>query len=765
MVLPVVVVAAGVFAARPALWPWVLPALWPIIDLAPWTGWIHFTESDALVLAVVAGVGLREAMRPLPSHAAGKAFRVGPAALGLFTLLAISYLVSAWRTPIPLPPYDPALFASYKTPLNGVRLLKGFVLALALIPALQASGRVLGPQAPTRLATGLIVGLLMASLVATWERFAFPGLLNFAADYRTTALFWDMHVGGATLDGWLALTLPFALAAFLLSQNLKWRILTLAVLGVAAYATLTTFSRGLYAGVGVGLVVLLLALRSQTAKIAAAGPPTLRGGGWVAILLLLALAPASFAGGGYRGLAALLGFVWLIYLVGGRAHGVRKRVSLTAIALGIMLGLASLPATYLPKGPYLVFGALFFAGLALAIRAWQSPSAGRITTALALTAATGVAAAGVGLHWGEGTGSTGIILAVAAGLVILTIQVSTRPLWHATAQQATTALLVLGAVAALAAGAGSYYMGERFSTTSQDLQGRIDHWMEGASLVRTPADALFGIGLGRYPEAYFWAGPLAANAGSWQLPDEAGNRFSRLGTTRSVLGFGELFRISQQVPSDTLGPFHYRMRVRAPAISKLHLEVCRKHLLYTQKCAIKEFKVDADQWTEVSGSTNAGSLTPSTGFNWQPTVLSLAASGRAPVDVDDVEIIDNTGRMIVANGDFHAGVAHWFFSSDRHHLPWHAKSLPLHVWIEQGWLGVIAIGATLLAALARTALGRVRTHPFAPPLLAGLIGFLIVGIFDSLLDMPRMTIMLFLLCWVALTLAPPSARATSSVPN
>jgi hypothetical protein len=35
-----------------------------------------------------------------------------------------------------------------------------------------------------------------------------PGLTNFASDYRTSALFWEMHVGGAALDAWLMLSFP-----------------------------------------------------------------------------------------------------------------------------------------------------------------------------------------------------------------------------------------------------------------------------------------------------------------------------------------------------------------------------------------------------------------------------------------------------------------------------------------------------------------------------------------------------------------------------
>jgi hypothetical protein len=759
--LPVALLAIALFAHSPACWLWVFPALLPVIDLSPWTGWIHFTESDALALAVVAGVGLREALRPAPGPGEPPPWRAGPVPLLLFALLAASYAVSAWRTPIPLPPFDAALFAGYKTPLNGLRLLKGFVLALALIPALHVAGRMLGARAPGHLGRGLMLGLVTSALAATWERFAFPGLLNFSTDYRTTGLFWDMHVGGAALDAWIALTLPFALAAFLTGHRVRQRLLDLCILALATYVTLTTFSRGLYAGAAIGAVVLLLALRPGFAAA-----PTGKGGAagrglWLASLGLFIAAPVVFAGGGYRGLAALLGFAALIYLA-PTAHATLPR---PAVPVALLLGggagaLAGWLGEHLPKGPYVIFGMLFFAALGASLLDRRRPAPAGAATALALTAAAGVAAAQVSLYWGEGKGSTGILAAIAAALALLLVHAGARPLWQATVRGAMNGLLVLGLAATVAAGLGSYYVGERFSTTSEDLAGRMAHWREGAALVRTPMDAAFGIGLGRYPEAYFWAGPLAGNAGSWQLVDEAGNRFSRLAATRHVLGFGELFRISQQVPADTRGPLHYQLRVRAPAPTTLHLEVCRKHLLYAADCTIDEFKVTAGEWTAVAGSTQDRGLKPRDGLERQPAVLSLAVSGRAPVDIDDVAVIDGLARPIVHNGDFQAGVDHWFFSSDRHHLPWHAKSLPLHVWIEQGALGLLAVGATLAAGLGRLAFGRVRRHPLAPPLLAGLVGFLGVGLFDSLLDMPRMTLSLFLMSWVALSLAPqaPAGR-------
>ena len=55
----------------------------------------------------------------------------------------------------------------------------------------------------------------VAALTVVWERYAFTGLLNFSSDYRATGMFWEMHVGGAALDGYLALGVPFVVWAFM----------------------------------------------------------------------------------------------------------------------------------------------------------------------------------------------------------------------------------------------------------------------------------------------------------------------------------------------------------------------------------------------------------------------------------------------------------------------------------------------------------------------------------------------------------------------
>ena len=78
----------------------------------------------------------------------------------------------------------------------------------------------------------------------------------------------------------------------------------------------------------------------------------------------------------------------------------------------------------------------------------------------------------------------------------------------------------------------------------------------------------------------------------------------------------------------------------------------------------------------------------------------------------------------------------------------------MNVLFEQGMVGLVIWGALLAGALWRVSLGSARQNPLAPALAAGLISFMVVGLFDSLLDVPRLAWLFYLLVLIALTLPP-----------
>ena len=145
----------------------------------------------------------------------------------------------------------------------------------------------------------MLVGLTVVALAVVWERTAYVGLWDFSSPYRATALFWEMHVGGAAIDAYLALAMPFvAWALWTTRSPLRWAAAAALAL-LAAYACLTTFSRGVYLAVAGPLVLLGVLLRSRpsaTASSTETPPPRWRPPATAALALALALEVAAVLG-------------------------------------------------------------------------------------------------------------------------------------------------------------------------------------------------------------------------------------------------------------------------------------------------------------------------------------------------------------------------------------------------------------------------------------------------------------------------------------
>ncbi len=241
----------------PALWLIVIPALLPALDLAPWTGWFFLDEFDLFVLVTLA-VGLWKL--PTAWHT-----DISKISVALLLLVAASYGISALTGLLPWQALDANAFSNYYSHYNAVRILKGFVWAVALFPLWLYAMRQ-GVEVGKYFMAGMALGLFAVSAVALWERLVFPGLFDFASDYRISATFSGMHVGGAYLDAYLSAALPFA-ALWLVTTQKHWaRGAALLLVGLGSYALLVTYSRGAYLAFAVTAVVFSVAVMLQMIK-------------------------------------------------------------------------------------------------------------------------------------------------------------------------------------------------------------------------------------------------------------------------------------------------------------------------------------------------------------------------------------------------------------------------------------------------------------------------------------------------------------------
>ena len=250
---------AGFFGWR--VLPLLVPALVPVIGFAPWTGWITFDELDLVVLAVAAGVYAAIALTAPPHKPVAWRYRTlrwRAAVRVLMAVFALSAFIAVWRGFDQAGGVDFGFWQGFQEPMNSLRAGKSFFLVLLLLPLWQKASD-LQPASVQRLSRAAwVLVLVTTSLGAVWERWLYTGLLDFSTDYRTTSLFWEMNVGGASLDGALALSLPFAMLWAMAERRPLRFVAALAVLLLAFYASLTTFSRGVYLAVPVGMALCAL---------------------------------------------------------------------------------------------------------------------------------------------------------------------------------------------------------------------------------------------------------------------------------------------------------------------------------------------------------------------------------------------------------------------------------------------------------------------------------------------------------------------------
>lgn len=755
-----------VTVVRFSRWPLALLPLLPLAGLAPWTGWLVVEEWDLLVLATAAGGYARLALglpgKPKPGSSPRLVVWV------VLALYACLTLVAMFRGVANAGGWSWGWWQGYREPLNSLRLAKPVMEVVLLLPLWQVLYGRDHAAAVRTLLQGMILLTCVAALPVWWERIAFPGLLNASSDYRATGFFWEMHVGGAALDAVLSMGAPFVLLGLLTAGRTRAWVICSLVGAVTFYAALATFSRIVYVAVPAALLVcgLLHLRRGPTAGHQAPRGLVL------AATLLVALALAAiwlFPVAGYRGLLALLGTFVLLLLTRRRVAAAPLGAANAAAAL-LAIGVVVVVSVGLAKGAYVAFAGCWLLGM---IGCWhgRKDPVGRLGALLAYGGFIGALAGlvAVAWYWG-GAGALDRAWPVALCLLLLWLLTARPGPWVWPEGVRWHALVTVGAacmMAVVAVFSGGSYMGDRVTNVAQDSHDRQRHWQLLFDLLRTPDDRILGYGLGRVPTQLATAGVPEVSAGDIRLSDGAGSHLM-LAAAMHVQGWGEMLRISQRIERPAPGSLKVRLRIRSPAPISLHTEVCNKHLLYDGQCktANLALKAGTEAWQPMELDLTGDDLSPGPWYAPRMVVFSLALDQQgARAEVDDVQLLDLTGRELLRNGSFSDGLEQWFLTSDRHHMPWHAKNMAVHLWFEQGpiALGLLACASLLLFARA---LGSVRAHPLMPAVAGAMVGIVIVGQVDSVFDIPRAAFLALWMLGVGLGLhMPPSRPALPAVRN
>jgi glycopeptide antibiotics resistance protein len=282
----------------------------------------------------------------------------------------------------------------------------------------------------------------------------------------------------------------------------------------------------------------------------------------------------------------------------------------------------------------------------------------------------------------------------------------------------------------------------RMSQAGTDLGIRMAHWADALQM-RDPGwpTALFGMGLGRYPETHYWRSE-ESRAATYGLGSETGNTFLRLGS-------GSPLYMEQFVTTKPQHDYSLSLNARSDQPdTQVSVSICEKWLLTSARCTFKSIDVTGSgRWQPVQTHMQSGDVGSGPWYAARPIKLSIYSSNaHAVVDVDNLRLQATDGGDLLVNGDFSRGLDRWFFTVDNDR-PWHIWSLPTQVQFDQGWLGVAAL--TLFVAVGLWRAGRDAWHgdAMAGALLASSAGFLVIGTLDSLVDSPRLLMLLLLLIW------------------
>ena len=316
-------------------------------------------------------------------------------------------------------------------------------------------------------------------------------------------------------------------------------------------------------------------------------------------------------------------------------------------------------------------------------------------------------------------------------------------------------LLVIGALVALPVLRGSMIQ-QRFNVIDQDRDSRSYHWYDALAMRDDDnATQLFGMGLGSYPRTFFWLNTENTHPASYEIANEAGNNYLRL-RGGDALFFGQYIAIEAHTP------YRLVLDIRGVTGTALSASLCEKSLQYSLRCNTVVTTTSQPGWEHVEQAIDSDAVGERVagGLLKRPVQLSLY-NGNGPgklLDVDNVQLLDSTGANRLVNGDFSQGSDFWLFSAEKHN-PWHIFNFWVHLLFDQGWLGLGVFFLLFANAIYLCCRQLMRGDIFAALLLASFSGFMVVGFVDSPFDAPRLTLLFFLLLFLALLRTPQAWKS------
>jgi O-antigen ligase len=322
-------------------------------------------------------------------------------------------------------------------------------------------------------------------------------------------------------------------------------------------------------------------------------------------------------------------------------------------------------------------------------------------------------------------------------------------------------LLTMGGILVTAVSSG--FMAERLRTVFPDLAGREANWSGGLALSdSSPATILFGMGLGTYPRIVLARKPDGRFPTSFVVTQDGGYRFL-------LLHSGLPIYFGQKVPVQPDRQYRVLVTLRSPdAKGALTVILCEKLLLYSTNCRDTTFHPHIPgAWEDFGAAISSAGPGEETPLGWLKRPVELALLDPVPgsrIEIGHIRMLDPQGRDILANGDFSRGTERWYFTDDQHFI-WRIENQYVMSLFESGVLGLTAFVLVAGTALVGAARSMGRGDRMAAAVAASLAAFLCSGVFDYLLEAPRLAALFYIIAFSGLEMvkAPMRGPAVSAI--
>ncbi|MBI5256398.1 MAG: VanZ family protein [Burkholderiales bacterium] len=657
------------------------------------------------------------------------------AAAAAATLVACRALAGLRRPATTLPAVaeaSPAAAPPARAPSQG--RATGLVLSLGILAAVLLPVLLLAAGWPDQ--PVLLMLAVLAAAALAWSRPGWGLALLMAALPLADFVPWT---GRLHLDEFDLLCAAVLAAAHLRLRHIAPRHRRVDLAGLLALLVLLA-ALAASAAIG-GVSTAALGTSSEYSPFASVHALRLaKGGLWAAIVLLLLLRLQRRALPALRPLAQ------------GMAIGLAGTVAWVVWERAAFVGLLDFSSDYRVSGPFSamnVGGAYIecYLSLATPFLVWlivQTRSLSSRLLGLALLLATVYAL----MVTFSRTGYLSFALALAA---MLLGAMWVRPGRLRLTLAATAAVAVLVALPVVL----GPFAQTRLKSTEHDLGTRQQHWQDSSAMAAQHSP-VWGAGLARFPADHYVQ----------HLQQRHSAAYDRLLVEDAPvlrLAGGETIFIEQVVDVRPREELVLRVEARSAVTDgEFFASLCERWMLTSYSCYKLTLKLPGagQHWQRQEWRVNTGTMAGQPWFARRTVKFALhTPPGAYTVDLRQVSLVNARGTELLDNGRFAQGMDHWYFSVGNH-LQWHTKNLYLHLLYEQGWLGLAAWGACAALAGWRV-VAAVRQRRLAGWLgLSGMMVWLVLGAFDSLVDTPRFLMLCLLTLGLCILSDPPDAEDT-----